>query len=362
MEKRKNTPKRHLIVNLIALVAINSLLSGCDRTKPVENKPVDNGAAKGVYVLNEGLFDMNNSTITYYEFESGEITKDIFLTVNGRGLGDTGNDLQIYGSKMYAVVNVSEQIEVMNITDCKSIKRIPLPGKQPRKIVFAGSKAYVSCFDGSVARIDTATLEIDATANAGRNPEGIAVANNKLYVANSGGLDNPNYDNTISVFDLSTFTLIKNIEVVINPYIIKADGEGDIYVVSRGNYSSVPYQFQRIDSQTDEVVHNYQLPVLNFAIHGQYAYLYSYNFSTEESWIKVMNIITEEIINENFITDQTDIKTPYAIAVNSNNGDVYIADNSQFTVSGDIYCFDKYGKRKFDFEVGLNPTAFVFKY
>ncbi|MDL2309057.1 hypothetical protein LJC68_05075 [Bacteroidales bacterium OttesenSCG-928-B11] len=346
----------------VLLLFIAVIFTACKEPVPPPEKPVENAAAKGVYVLNEGLYDMNNSTITYYDFATGEITKDVFTKVNGRGLGDTGNDLQAYGSKMYAVVNISEQIEVMNISDCKSIKRIPLIGKQPRKIAFAAGKAYVCCFDGSVVRIDTATLEIDATAMAGRNPEGIAVANNKLYVANSGGLDNPNYDKTISVFDLATFTLIKNIEVEINPYIVRADGEGDLYVISRGNYSSVPYHFQRIDSEIDEMVHDYDLPVLNLAVEGEKAYLYSYDFSTNESWIKVMDVLTEEIINENFIAGDTEIKTPYAIGVNSINGDVYISDSYRFTVSGEVYCFDKNGKKKFDFEAGLNPTAFVFKY
>lgn len=349
-------------ITIIAGSLLSVLFPACDHPEPPVNKPVEDAGSKGVYILNEGLFDMNNSTITYYDFESGRITKDLFLEQNGRGLGDTGNDLQQYGSKMYAVINISEQIEVMNIEDCKSVKRIPLPGKQPRKIAFAGNKAYVSCYDGSVVRIDTTTLEIDGTATAGRNPEGIAVANNKLYVANSGGLDNPNYDNTVSVFDLNTFSLIKNIEVVINPYSLKTDCEGDLYLVSRGNYSSIPYQFQRISSQTDEVVQNYQIPVLNFSIHGQYAYLYSYNFSTQESWIKVMDIISEQIVNENFISEQGNIKTPYTIGINPTNGDVYISDSYQFTVSGDVYCFDKTGKQKFNFEAGINPTAFIFKY
>lgn len=360
--RQKNKIRHIICVNLFTLTFISLFFSACNKPCEIPDpEPIRDGAAKGVFVLNEGLIDMNNSTITYYDFQTGEITKDMFLTTNSRKLGDTGNDLQMYGNKMYAVINVSEQIEVMSAENCKSIKRIPLIGKQPRKIAFAGNKAYISCWDGSVVRIDTATLEVDAAALAGRNPEGIAVANNKLYVANSGGLDNPNYDNTVSVFDLNTFTLIKTIEVAINPYVIHADQEGDLYLVSRGNYSSTPYQFQRIDSQTDEVVQNFGLPVLNFAISGQYAYLYSYNFSTQKSWIKVMDILTEEIINEDFITDQNQFETPYGIAVNPNNGDVYITDGYQFTLSGDVYCFDKNGKKKFSFESGLNPAVIVFK-
>ncbi|MEG2070546.1 MAG: YncE family protein, partial [Bacteroidales bacterium] len=262
--------------------------------------------------------------------------------------------------KLYCVVNVSERIEIMDLHSCVSLAQISLKGKLPRKIAFYQGKAYVSCFDGSVIKIDTSSMSIEASAKAGRNPEGVCVANGKLYVANSGGLDNPNYDNTVSVFDLSTFTLIKNIPVVINPYIIGADLEGDVYLVSRGNYANVPYSFQRIDSRTDEVVHQYHLPVLNFTISGHYAYLYYYDFDTEQSWIKVMDIISETIVKENFITDGTVIKTPYCITVNPINQDIYIADAHQFYVNGDVFCFSKEGKKKFSFEVGVNPTALVF--
>ncbi|MEG2070445.1 MAG: YncE family protein, partial [Bacteroidales bacterium] len=70
-------------------------LTSCEPKPPLEKeKPVDSPGTKGLYVLNEGLMDLNNSTLLYYDFNSGKITDDIFLQTNGRGLGDTGNDLK----------------------------------------------------------------------------------------------------------------------------------------------------------------------------------------------------------------------------------------------------------------------------
>ena len=40
-------------------------------------------------------------------------------------------------------------------------------------------------------------------------------------------------------------------------------------------------------------------------------------------------------------------------------GDVYITDAGTFTTNGDVYCFDKDGKKKFSFEGGLNPSAML---
>lgn len=322
---------------------------------------VTDAGAQGVYILNEGLMNMNNTTLTYYDFNSGTKNEDIFLQANNRHIGDTGNDMKRYGSKLYIVVNVSERIEIIDGNTAKSLAQITLTGKQPRRIAFYKNKAYVSCYDGNVVRIDTATLAIDATIAAGANPEGLCVANGKLYVANSGGLNYPNYGNTVSVYDLNSFKYIKDIIVEMNPYAIMSDKYGDVYLVSRGNYGTIPYSFHRIDSQLDTVVQNMNIQVLNFTIYDDYAYLYSYNFNDKKSWIKVLNINTEKLVKEQFITDGTSIETPYCIQVNPSNQDVYIADAYQFTVNGDLYCFDKNGKKKFQVEVGLNPSSIVFK-
>ncbi len=350
--------KGMLVMGMVAAIA----LAGCEKPKPPKPDPVDptETAASGVYVLCEGLMDMNNTTLTFYNFLTNDIDNNFFLTQNGRGLGDTGNDLKAYGSKMYCVVNVSETVEIMELKSAKSLKQISLPGKQPRRIAFADGYAYVCCFNGDVVKIDTATMEVTATAQAGSNPDGICAANGKLYVANSGGLNYPNYGNTVSVFDLATFTHLKDITVVINPTRMAADSQGDVYLVSNGNYTSVPMTFQRIDSQTDEVVQTFDFAVTNFAICDNLCYFYHYDYGTEQCSVKVMDVMTEQIINEHFIADGTNLRTPYGIAVNPENGDVYLTDAYQYTTNGDVYCFGSNGQKKFQFEAGLNPNNIIF--
>lgn len=344
-----------------ALVSFSLLFGACKKNEEPENEPPVILQEEGLYVLCEGNMNANNSAISFYNSNTGVVTSDIFLATNGRGLGDTGNDLQAYGSKLYCVVNNSESIEVMNLSDAKSIKQISLSGKSPRRIAFDKNYGYVSCYDGSVVKIDTATLEVVATAQAGRNPEGICVANGKLYVANSGGLDFPNYDHTVSVFDLSSFSLVKTIDVVCNPYILLSDDEGDVYLISIGNYDDIASAFQRISSQTDEVVETFDFPVTNFTIYGHTAYLYSYNYFTEETSFMVMDLHTETVTKENFISDGTQISTPYAIYAHPITGEVYISDAGDFITNGDVYCFTADGRKKFSFEVAISPSRLVYK-
>jgi len=334
---------------------------------PDDNDPniTETGTAE-LYILSEGLFNLNNSSLARYSFSNSQNVPDYFLKINQRGLGDTANDMAIYGSKLYVVVNVSSQIEVIDLPTGKSIKRIPLladngSSRQPRTIAFNKNKAYVCSFDGSIARIDTTSLTIEAYATAGRNPDGICVQNNKLYVSNSGGLDQPNYDNTVSVIDIPTFKEIRKITVGNNPGKILPDKYGNVYVTIRGDLTSGQQQFVRINSQTDVVSQTLNEPVLNFAIDNELAYLYSYDYNTKQSTFKVYNLVSETIIENNFISDGTQINTPYAITVNPYSSNIYISDAYDYKVKGDVLCFNQQGYLQYRINnVGINPNTIVF--
>ena len=144
----------------------------------------------GVYVLNSGNKGNNNSSLSFYDFETKKVEADIFKKVNGRGLGDTANDILVYGSKAYIAVTNSNTIEVTDLQG-KSLKQIVSDGDplQPRFFTCYNGKVYVSLYEGYVARLDTTSLSIESKVKVGRNPEQMAIANNKLYVANSGGAD-----------------------------------------------------------------------------------------------------------------------------------------------------------------------------
>lgn len=337
-----------------------------DKLKPA-NTGLSNEPTQ-LYILSEGLFNMNNSTLALYNLTTQTLVPDFFLATNKRGLGDTANDMGMYGSKIYVVVNVSSQVEVLDAITGKSLKRIAMfdskgVAREPRFVDFYNGKAYVCSFDGSVVKIDTASLQIEATVQCGKNPDGICVAINKIYVSNSGGLNFPNYDNTVSVVDLTTFTELKKITVGVNPGKILADSEGDVYVISRGDYGANPTKLQRINSSTDVLVESFNdIQALNFSIRNDTAYIYNFDYGTQTSQIKVFDCKTEQLISENFITDDTKLITPFGIDIYPANGDIYITDSKSYTVWGDVLCFDRAGKLKFKLrDIGLNPKKILFK-
>lgn len=353
---------------ILALACVATSCELEDQPEAAGDLPGEAAAGiKGLWILSEGLMNLNNSSLSYYSFEQKTLRKNIFRTLNKRGLGDTANDMKCYGSKLYIVLTGSSQIEVLDIHSGLSVKQIPLfddnqRARQPRYIEFLDDKAYVCSFDGSLAKIDTTSLEVEAYLQCGRNPDGICITNGKIYVANSGGLDNPDFDNSLSVIDPASFEEIRKIEVGLNPYRLQEDSQGDIYVVLRGNLLDQPFSLCRVDSRVDSVVQVFDnIQAWNLAIYEDIAYIYNYAEQSGQNWIKVFDCIREEVISEQFIQDGSIVHKPYAIQLNPYSGDVYITNAYDYTLWGDCLCFSPDGSLKFSFKsVGLNPNSLVF--
>ncbi|MBV5343397.1 hypothetical protein JZU68_07235, partial [bacterium] len=137
------------------VLGLGVFLISCDDMED-KLKPANTGLSNEptqLYVLSEGLFNMNNSTLARYDLTKQTLVPDFFLATNKRGLGDTANDMGMYGSKIYVVVNVSSQVEVLDAATGKSLKRIALfdskgVAREPRFVDFHNGKAYVCSFDG----------------------------------------------------------------------------------------------------------------------------------------------------------------------------------------------------------------------
>ena len=86
--------------------------------------PTYNCDPVGMYILNEGNMGSNKASIDYVDFENGLYARNLYAERNPtviKELGDVGNDLQIYGSKLYAILNSSHKVEVM---DARTLVRI----------------------------------------------------------------------------------------------------------------------------------------------------------------------------------------------------------------------------------------------
>ncbi len=371
----------------LPLLALLSQFTACRKeeaivpsTPTTVTDPADSdGEICGFFLLNEGNMGSNKATLDYFDYATGVYTKNIYAERNPgvvKELGDVGNDLQIYGGKLYAVINCSHFVEVMDVRTARHLSQISIPNC--RYITFKGRYAYVSSYAGPVqidpnarlgyvAKIDTVSLEVVATCTVGYQPEEMVIVGEKLYVANSGGYRVPNYDRTVSVIDLATFQEVKKIDVAINLHRLELDQYGQIWVSSRGDYYDTPSRTYVIDSRTDEVTDEFKLlPNSEMTVCGDSLYVYSteWNYNTQSNAISyaIVNVRTKRIVTRNFITDGTEqrISIPYGVAVNPSTREIFVTDARDYVTPGRLYCFTPDGRKRWEVETGDIPAHIAF--
>ena len=325
----------------------------------------------------------NKASLDFMDFSSGVYSHNIYAEKNPnvvKELGDVGNDAQIYDDKLWLVVNASHKVEVVEAKTAKRIGSVDVPNC--RYIVFDGEYAYVSSYvttiigdvdaqEGAVFKINTKTLEIVDEVKVGRQPEEMVIKNGYLYVANSGGYNSENYDNTVSVIRLSTFTQIEKKEVAINLHRMRLDKNGKIWVLSRGDYYTMPPQLFRLETNsigTIKSVEATELLCSNFEICDNEIYMYNApyqgNSLSGNITYSVADIETASIIDNNFIKDGTAslIKVPYTIKVNPSTKEVFICDAKNYVSSGTITCYSPNGFKRWSVFTGDIPSTITFIY
>ncbi|TSJ48205.1 YncE family protein [Fluviicola chungangensis] len=346
---------------ILPIVFIAILVFSCKKKKAGE-PDAPQTLHHGILVLNEGLFQQNNASMGWFSFSDNSYTGNFFEQKTNRSLGDTGNDMKKYGGKIYVIVNVSSTIEVLDASTGNSITQISMVAngtpKQPRYVAFYGPKAFITCYDGYVDVLDTLSLNITNRIPVGANPEGLAISNGKLFVANSGGLNSPNVDSTVSVIDLGNLQEITRITVGKNPGSVQTDLNGDVYVISRGDYASVPSRMHRIDAITNTLVQSFPFDASGISPFNSNFLISYHDFSSGSNQIALFDPNTETIIDPQYIPT-SGIQTLYGVQYSDMTNRIYCLDAKNYTVTGQVHVFSPNGVFETSYNVGLNPASIL---
>ena len=320
------------------------LLAACEpeRPAPDDNSDTTPPAATDriAYLLNEGSWSGNNAEISRINITQGTIDPQWFSRLNGRGLGDVAQDLVHYGSRLYCTVWNSNTLEVIDPSSGQSVEQIGFAGRGPRYIVCHNGKVYVSCYDRSVVRIDTVSLEIEASCPlTGMQPEQMCLCGENLVVCNSWQYASDGtttlYDNTVSVVDLATFTETEKIVVGTNPTRIQA-----------------------LDLTTQELTPlAYAATAMD--LHG--GALYHYITTYDAQWNPAALFFRTDLTTLQTSPILTSVSMPYAygITVDPTTGNLFIC-NSPYTSTGDLYCYTPDGTLLWQAEGGFFCKKVVF--
>ncbi len=361
--------KHTILTATLAALTATASLTGC-RTDddlvmptPQDTHQLMQTQYLGMYVLCEGNMGSNKATLDYLDLHTGQYLKNIFPSRNPqqvKELGDVGNDCQIYGSRLWLVVNSSNKVEVCTADSAFSLGHVDVPNC--RYLAFHGGHAYVSSYvgpvggtsvQGSVYKIDTLTLRVVGRTAVGYQPEEMAIVDSLLYVANSGGysaMQGQGYDRTVSVISLNSFTEVGRIDVAPNLFRLRADRHGQLWVTSRGDYGAHPSRLYLLSKGPDGLMakrDSFDLPVTDLAFRGDSLLYVASSYDADWNQTTTFGLIdtrTHQLLNANIIPATTQIETAYGLMVHPVTGHLYVMDATNYVSSGWLCCFSPSGQ------------------
>lgn len=343
--------------NLLIAVLISLAFYSCSKNNSTEPlRPV----TKGVFVINEGLYMQNNSEITFYDPSTNQTITNFYSQKNGRLIGDNANSMYIFEKKGFVAVDGSNKIEVIDLETGQSLGIIDLgQNGSPREIFILNSyRGFVTSFSkNAVIEFNPTTLNIVREIPVGKYPEGIAYANNKLFIANSD-LGN---GNSVSVIDLNSNSVIKTIQVGKNPRFTGLSNDGRVIIGCSGDF------FNQNSLGGYYFINPANLTVTDSILLGYHPQDYAL---TKDNFLFYINDVGIGKINLNnkyvdtiFISGMTinDIYgIAYSIAFDEINQQLYVGNPKNFQQNGEVKIFDKNGNYLKKFETKINPGAIYF--
>ncbi len=369
---------RNILTRYISMAIVAVAFSACSLEPADDAGQTDSGSTDDrLLVLCEGLWGMDNSTISY--FADGRLVNGWFKANNPRmHLGDTGNDIIQVNDTLIAVsVNWSNIIQYM-YPDGRAIAATEdIPNN--RRLATDGTR-YLYCTSyankGYVAKIDLVTKKTVDTCKVGYEPEGIAYYDGKLFIANTGGYSfqekDHSYESTISVVDAASMKELRRIDTgCINLFGTMSQSGEFICVNSAGdNYDVKPKSI--VLNMATEQFKVYDFPATYSCVYENRFYLigseFSYNTIGNGGYTYSVHTIDLPSLKEydglgsySFaVSTIMDMQAPYCIYISPYSGHLYVTDARSYATNGYLYDFNPETGTSTKMRLqGLNPGHIV---
>ena len=352
-------------------------------------------AQERLILLNEGMWQADNGRLTY--FENGTVVSNQwFRDVNGYKLGDTPNDIIQVNENLIAIaINWSNIVQFITPDGTAVAATEDIPNN--RRLCTDGSYVYVTSYGhecetvngtvyfdkGFVAKIDISNFKVVATCEVGWEPEGIALYDGRLFIANTGGYAEQEFDHdfetTVSVVNAATMTVEKTIDTgVPNLYGEMSQSGRYLCINSPGDYYEIPacglvFDCEKALTSNDCFVRfdypaTYNTTTLDgkfLAIGSAFSYItgeYEFSYLTIDpcAMIKTKGQSgLEQTLPGTLRADFMDMDQPYGIYVNPYTGYIYGTDAGSFEGAGYLFQWTPEGQLLGKHKVYINPGHFL---
>jgi YVTN family beta-propeller protein len=353
--------KMKLCYGLI-LITSTLLFAGCDDD---ENGPKGE-YEEGVFVVNEGAFNADNGSVTYYNTTTKVAEQNIFKNSLGFFAGDVVQSLTFSGDNGYLVINDDDKIEVVNGNTFTSISTITHADiEKPRYVEVINGKAYISVwgpYDDNFSLIDSYVLVYDLNSNTvlkkidtDEGTEMLVYNGEKLFASNY----NYGGSSTVSVINPADNSLIDEVEVSAGPAGMVLDANGKLWVVCVGVWGAGNGYLFRINPTTLEVEDEITItgiPGTDIAVTpDKQRIIYRIGTSVYSLGINATAEPAEPLF------EAEEVISASTLNVDPATGNIWIGDAPSFTGIGKVYVYSASGDVITSFDAGIGPTQIVFK-
>ncbi|MEX1188108.1 MAG: hypothetical protein WED33_02555 [Bacteroidia bacterium] len=306
---------------------------------------------ESVLVLNEGNFQWGNSSTTLINFKTGELTNNLFESLNSRPLGDVLNSFY-KDEELFLVLNNSQKIERMK--DPLTIAHSPIEGFQsPRYIAKSNQGYYVTdLYSNKLYHLNTSFQIQNEIPLVGWGEQMQVWGSNQLLVCNLTS-------NFLMKLNTESDQWIDSVQVGDSPRNIVLDSQNRIWVLCEGkvypnesagsiwciNPDNLEVLFSHTFTTTSHPTRLQIKPLSNDTI---YYLLNGVNRFSAGSF----DIPSSPYIPENG-------RLFYGLGVEL-SGNIWVSDAKDYVQQGDVYRFNAVGNQLSKYQVGIIPSGFVF--
>jgi len=336
-----------------------------------EKEKVDNDLKGNVALIaNYGMFNGGNGEFTAYNISKDIVFDNVYQSINGVEFNSKIQHMALYNNNLYIVSNSGDKIDIINAQSLKQEMNPITDVENPRFIVVDGNIAYVSCYgatpdfstmpDSYIAKIDLNSNAVVKKIEVPGGPEGLAIANGKLYVA-------INYANNVAVVNLLTDE-VSYIEMPAVTSYFAADDADNLYVTMVNTYSNpttedgiayINTQDNSVEAYTfNGISSNYASTI---AFNADKTALFVATATYDENWKLSGSVQRFDVANKTFSTFADNISGINGVSVNPFNNDVYALVSPDATTAGRVYIYNSEAQEPDTIQAGLSPNWVIFE-
>lgn len=349
---------------LLSILAAFLIVAGCDTVNEDPDPP------RGVVVANQGNFGDGNGSVSTYDPVSG--------AVEAAAIGSLGSIVQsllLSDTSLYVMANTGSRVDVFDARSYERTAQIP-DVVSPRYMLADGSSGFVTSLfgaEGSFTGGLVTVLDLDSMTKVdeigvGDNPEGLALVESRLHVANHGFGEG----STVSVVDVAAREVVETIDVECDgPRFLVADAEEEVFVFCTGRtiyddefnpIGETDGAIRVLDGRTGAILARIDVDGrIGTVGPGQDAYHASDENAVfvvkDERSVLVIDTQTNSLAEELGPFDGQPLS---AVAYDDRSDRIYLGRSRGFTQAGEVSIHDRSGAEIDRFTAGVVPTYISF--